>query len=77
VIRIAVTVRERWGLASRDRHTGHGAAVLVLHGSGGGAEIANRISPAASRGGAGGDVPTTEVVAIDLIRDFFAAHPKP
>jgi polyhydroxybutyrate depolymerase len=25
----------------------------------------------------GGDVPTTEVVATDLIWDFFAAHPKP
>jgi hypothetical protein len=28
-------------------------------------------------GWAGGDVPTTEIVATDLIWDFFAAHPKP
>ena len=33
--------------------------------------------PGGEPGWAGGDVPTTEVVATDLIWDFFAAHPKP
>jgi polyhydroxybutyrate depolymerase len=33
--------------------------------------------PGGEPGWDGGDVPTTEVVATDLIWDFFAAHPKP
>jgi polyhydroxybutyrate depolymerase len=33
--------------------------------------------PGGEPGWTGGDVPTTEVVATDLIWDFFAAHPKP
>jgi polyhydroxybutyrate depolymerase len=33
--------------------------------------------PGGEPGWVGGDVPTTEVVATDLIWDFFAAHPKP
>ena len=33
--------------------------------------------PGGEPGWTGGDVPTTEVVATDLILDFFAAHPKP
>jgi polyhydroxybutyrate depolymerase len=33
--------------------------------------------PGGEPGWAGGDVPTTEVEATDLIWDFFAAHPKP
>ena len=33
--------------------------------------------PGGEPGWAEGDEPTTEVVATDLIWDFFAAHPKP
>ncbi|HEY7071970.1 MAG TPA: PHB depolymerase family esterase [Acidimicrobiales bacterium] len=33
--------------------------------------------PGGETGWAGGDVPTTEISATDLIWDFFAAHPKP
>jgi polyhydroxybutyrate depolymerase len=33
--------------------------------------------PGGEPGWTGGDVPTTEVVATDLIWDFFAVHPKP
>jgi polyhydroxybutyrate depolymerase len=49
---------------------GYGVELYTVNGGG-------HAWPGGEPGWAGGDVPTTEVMATDLIWDFFAAHPKP
>jgi polyhydroxybutyrate depolymerase len=49
---------------------GYGAELYTVDGGG-------HAWPGGEPGWARGDVPTTEVVATDMIWDFFAAHPKP
>ena len=49
---------------------GYGVELYTVNGGG-------HAWPGGEPGWAGGDVPTTEIAATDLIWDFFAAHPKP
>jgi len=49
---------------------GYGVELYTVEGGG-------HAWPGGEPGWAGGDVPTTEVEATDLIWDFFAAHPRP